>query len=158
MRCMIMSKKNQPFREIINLAKEFKDYKALCKCKSKKYTYYDQWEKHLFDGFKKLSKEHYSNFRHFLDYYSFFEEHSIRILFPTLTAFIPLMMHNVGSENYITDVISTTAAIIIASFMIFLNYFQYSLYAKFVSDVLNAFIAFEESKKNEKNGSNDNKE
>lgn len=39
--------KNAPYKEIIDLATERKEYFLLCKCKSKKYTLYSQWEDHI---------------------------------------------------------------------------------------------------------------
>lgn len=39
--------KKQPYQEIINLREEQKEYRCLCRRKSKKYNYYTDWETHI---------------------------------------------------------------------------------------------------------------
>lgn len=59
--------KYQPYLEIINLKSEIKKYKKLCKGKSKKFFYYTDWEKYIFEKFSQLdSTEKINNFKHYL--------------------------------------------------------------------------------------------
>ena len=39
--------KKNPYAEIIDLDKELKEYKKLCRCRSKKFAYYTDWEKYI---------------------------------------------------------------------------------------------------------------
>lgn len=128
--------KNQPFKEIINLKLEYKDYRKLCQNKHKTYKYYDDWMEHILKLFEKLENKNINNFKHFLCFYSFCENHSIKILLPTLTAFVPIMVNAVYSDNPILNIIATALSIIFASFLISLNYFKCVHYAKFFDDIL----------------------
>lgn len=47
--------KNNPFQEIMDFEIERKDYVKLCKCKSKKYTYYSDWKQHIVDCIQKIA-------------------------------------------------------------------------------------------------------
>lgn len=49
--------KKNPYAEIIDLDKEVKEYKKLCRCKSKKFTYYTEWEKHIRELLSKFASE-----------------------------------------------------------------------------------------------------
>lgn len=49
--------KNNPYAEIIDLDKEVKEYKKLCRCKSEKFTYYTEWEKHIRELLSKFKSE-----------------------------------------------------------------------------------------------------
>lgn len=62
-----MAKKNQPYSEIIDVKKELKEYKKLCRGKSKKYTYYLDWKKHILELYKGLdTNDKVINFKHYL--------------------------------------------------------------------------------------------
>lgn len=59
--------KYQPYSEIINLEKELKEYKKLCKGKSKEFRYFSEWESHI----KRLmstidDEEKLKNLKHYL--------------------------------------------------------------------------------------------
>lgn len=43
--------KKQPYLEIIDLKKELKEYKLLCKGKSKKFKYYSDWKHKMIEKF-----------------------------------------------------------------------------------------------------------
>ena len=59
--------KYQPYREIINIDIELKEYIKLCKGKSKKYLYYSDWKAHIQELFSKFqSNDQIENFKHFL--------------------------------------------------------------------------------------------
>ncbi len=59
--------KYQPYREIINLAPELKEYRKLCRGKSKKFTYYLEWKEHISKELLKLeSYNRVENFKRFL--------------------------------------------------------------------------------------------
>ena len=59
--------KTQPYSEIINLSAELKEYKKLCKGKSKKFTYYLDWKKYISEKLTKLeSHDKVENFKHFI--------------------------------------------------------------------------------------------
>ncbi len=49
-------RKNQPFVEVLNLEKEYKEYIKLCKSSSKKYKYYDDWKNYLLSRFEIFRK------------------------------------------------------------------------------------------------------
>lgn len=51
------------FHEIFNLKAEYKEYKLLCRCKSKKYKVYTEWESHI--------RECLSKFKESQDLYNF---------------------------------------------------------------------------------------
>ena len=55
--------KKNPYAEIIDLDKEVKEYKKLCRCKSEKFTYYTEWEDHI--------RELLSKFKSGKDLYNF---------------------------------------------------------------------------------------
>ena len=65
-----MSKKNQPYSEIIDLQKELKEYRKLCRGKSKEFTYYLDWKQYMVKQIQKLKepdkKDKIINFKHFL--------------------------------------------------------------------------------------------
>ena len=69
-----MSKKNQPYSEIIDLQKELNEYRKLCRGKSKKYTYYLDWKQYMVEQLQKLKepdkKDKIINFKHFLINYN----------------------------------------------------------------------------------------
>lgn len=59
--------KYQPYREIINIEIELKEYRILCRGKSKKYFYYLDWKAHIQELFFKFqSNDQIENFKHFL--------------------------------------------------------------------------------------------
>ncbi len=56
----------KPYQEIMDFDKERKEYLNLCKNKSKKYTYYTDWEKHITKCVSTISKERdLYNFKHY---------------------------------------------------------------------------------------------
>ena len=65
-----MSKKNQPYSEIIDLQKELKEYRKLCRGESKEFTYYLDWKRYMVEQIQKLKepdkKDKIINFKHFL--------------------------------------------------------------------------------------------
>lgn len=134
-----MKKNRQPFKEIIDLQSEYEDYKALCKNKSSKYTYYDEWKYHMFLLFERIPYNHLNNFKHFLDFYSFCENQSVKILLPTLVTFVPIVINTTYTESPILNIIVTVLTILFAAWLIIKNYFDYVQYAKFIEDVLKVF-------------------
>ena len=59
--------KYQPYSEIINLEKELKEYKKLCKGKSKKFRYFSEWESHIKRLLSTINdKEKLRNIKHYL--------------------------------------------------------------------------------------------
>ena len=59
--------KKQPYHEIMNLYTELKEYKKLCKCKSKKFCNYLDWKSHIIKIISELKKhEQLENFKHFI--------------------------------------------------------------------------------------------
>lgn len=59
--------KKQPYHEIMDLYTELKEYKKLCKCKSKKFCNYFDWKSHIIKIISELKKrEQLENFKHFI--------------------------------------------------------------------------------------------
>ena len=59
--------KYQPYREIINIEIELKEYRKLCRGKSEKYLYYSDWKTHIQELFSNFqSNDKIENFKHFL--------------------------------------------------------------------------------------------
>ncbi|EGC02480.1 hypothetical protein CUS_5434 [Ruminococcus albus 8] len=62
-----MAKKNQPYSEIIDLQKELKEYKKLCRGKKSKFKYYLDWKEHITENLLKLDdNDKKENFLHYL--------------------------------------------------------------------------------------------
>lgn len=58
--------KHQPYREIIDLSAELKEYRRLCKGKSRKFTYYSEWKRHMMNSISKLKdEEKMENMKHY---------------------------------------------------------------------------------------------
>lgn len=58
--------KHSPYYEIIDLNSELKEYRRLCRCKSKKYRYYSDWKKQMIEYFSAFSsQESLGNFKHY---------------------------------------------------------------------------------------------
>lgn len=58
--------KYSPYYEIINLNRELKEYRKLCRCKSKKYIYYSDWKKQMIKYISAFpSQESLDNFKHY---------------------------------------------------------------------------------------------
>lgn len=61
--------KRNPYKEIINLKKEVKEYKKLCRNNSKKFKHYSDWENHIrtiLEGF--TDKDNLYDFKRFCMY------------------------------------------------------------------------------------------
>lgn len=62
-----MAKKNQPYSEIIDLQKELKEYKKLCRGKKSKFKYYLDWKEHITENLLKLDdNDKKEKFLHYL--------------------------------------------------------------------------------------------
>ena len=60
-------RKHQPYREILDIRSELKEYKKLCRNKSRKFTYYSDWKYHIINLVTKTeSAEKIDNFKHYL--------------------------------------------------------------------------------------------
>ncbi len=58
--------KHSPYYEIIDLNNELKEYRKLCRCKSKKYNYYSDWKNQMIKYCSAFSsKESLDNFKHY---------------------------------------------------------------------------------------------
>ena len=56
----------KPFSEILDLKSELKEYRRLCKQKSKKYTYYSEWKEHIVGQLLQLdSSTTLDDFKHY---------------------------------------------------------------------------------------------
>lgn len=83
----MFKKKKQLYFEIIDLQSELNEYRKLCKNKSKKYTYYLDWKKHISDKLAKLdSHDKIENFKHYLINYNRVS-HNITSYYITLMIF-----------------------------------------------------------------------
>ncbi len=142
-----MKRKNQPFKEIIDLKSEYKDYKALCRNESSKYDYYDDWRDYLLnDVFSKIPEKHINNFKHFLSYHSYWEGISVNILLSTLIALVPLIINITYSEAQKQNIIAMTLSVLMAAWLIIWNYFSSMSYAKFIGDLLEVYEIFEKQR------------
>lgn len=145
--------KRQPFIEIIDLEEEYKDYKKLCKNNSKKYTYYDDWKKHLISRFKMLPKEHMSNFEHFLKFYSFMEGQSGNIFLSIVLVAVTIIINTVFSDIAFLNTIATVIAVLVAAFLVIGSYFDLVRRDRFVKDVLEVFEEYEKAEDKSKSKS-----
>ncbi|MGN0607188.1 MAG: hypothetical protein ACI4JM_11760 [Oscillospiraceae bacterium] len=143
-------RKNQPFVEVLNLEKEYKEYIKLCKSSSKKYKYYDDWKNYLISRFKILPKAHINNFKHFLMFYSFLEHHSSKIFLSVVLAAVPLVISTIYSNNPIFNTIATVISVLVAAVLVMVSYLDFARRDKFVNDVLGVFEEFEKKIEDEK--------
>lgn len=59
--------KYNPYGEFIRLHTESEEYRKLCRCKSKKFTFYSDWEKHIKALIAPISaKNKLNDFKHYL--------------------------------------------------------------------------------------------
>ena len=59
--------KYQPYREILDIRSELKEYKKLCRGKSKTFTYYSDWKSHIIKLISKTdSPKSINDFKHYL--------------------------------------------------------------------------------------------
>lgn len=122
--------KKQPYKEILCFETEYKEYKKLCKNKSKKYTYYSDWEKYLYSRFEQVPKERLNDYKHYVGINYTFEKHSKNITLSLLIAYIPIAM------NFSLD--SLIGNIIVYSFLAFqitIVYFDFVRREKFRKDI-----------------------
>lgn len=64
---MSRSKKHQPYKEIIDLEKELKEYKKLCRGNSRKFTYYTEWRQYILSLSQNLNTtDSICNLKHYL--------------------------------------------------------------------------------------------
>lgn len=138
-------KRKQPFIEIIDLEEEYKDYKKLCKNNSKKYTYYNDWKKHLISRFKMLQNEHMSNFKHFLKFYSFLEGQSGNIFLSIVLVAVPITINTVFSNVDVLNTIATVIAVLVAAYLVISSYFDLVRRDRFVKDVMEVFEEYDKS-------------
>ena len=138
-------KKKQPFIEIIDLEKEYKDYKMLCKNDSKKYTYYDDWKKYMIGRFKTLPKEHFNNFKHFLMFYSFVEGQSGNVFLSTVLVAVSLVINTAFSNVAVLNTIATIILVLLAAFWVIKSYFDLVRNERFIKDVLEIFLEYEKT-------------
>lgn len=60
-------KKHAPYSEIIDISEELKEYKKLCRGKSKKFIYYLNWKKDISEKISRLdTPDKKENFKHYL--------------------------------------------------------------------------------------------
>lgn len=122
--------KNQPYKEILYFESEYKEYKKLCKSKSKKFTYYSDWEKYLYSRFKQIPEEHLNDYKHYVGINYSFENHSKNISLSLLIAYIPIAM-NYSSNYFIVDII----LYLFLAFQITIVYFDFVRREKFRKDI-----------------------
>lgn len=60
-------KKYAPYSEIIDISEELKEYRKLCRGKSKKFIYYLDWKKYISEKLSRLdTPDKKENFKHYL--------------------------------------------------------------------------------------------
>lgn len=60
-------KKYEPYLEIIDISAELKEYRKLCRGKSKKFIYYLDWKKYISEKISRLdTPDKKENFKHYL--------------------------------------------------------------------------------------------
>ncbi|MCM1474354.1 MAG: hypothetical protein NC040_09865 [Muribaculaceae bacterium] len=60
-------KKHAPYSEIIDISEELKEYRKLCRGKSKKFIYYLDWKKYISEKISRLdTPDKKENFKHYL--------------------------------------------------------------------------------------------
>lgn len=99
--------KKQPYSEIINLRTELKEYKKLCRGKSKEFIYYLDWKKYISEKLTKLDNcDKVENFKHFLLNHNRVNK-NINTYSVTIMIFcLSLIINNINAEyNWISLII-----------------------------------------------------
>ena len=138
--------KHRPFIEIIDFNAELKEYKYLCRRKSKKFTYYLDWKKHMFSLIEKFEdKNDLENFKYFCRN----RERSTRSTASTYLSLI-IMFATVCIDNFIVD-INLLVWILIFFIIIGIIVWQNNAYEKenyFYKDILEIIQEVESKKFN----------
>lgn len=67
----------QPYKEIIDIRKELKEYKRLCRGESKEFITYTNWKSHILSAFSVIkSKDQLSDLKHYLVNYKRIEKNN----------------------------------------------------------------------------------
>lgn len=117
----------------INFTSEIKEYKKLCRGKSKKYKNYLQWRDSILKAIDSLNIETLENFRHFCLYQEELEMHGKDIFLALAIAFITLYFPLIDSEKIDGITLGIAAAFI--SFIISYLYFDNNFSRIFYRDV-----------------------
>ncbi len=93
-------KKYQPYKEIIDLKREMREYKKLCRGKSREYTYYTDWKAAMLQLFQKLTTpDSVGNLKHYLIYCervnNNFNSHFVEIMLVCVTLLV---------DHYVVDI------------------------------------------------------
>lgn len=92
--------KRKMFIEVIDFKKEIKEYKLLCRCKSKKFKCYLEWKNHIVSLLNKINEKHdWENFKHYCRNI----ERSTRSI-PTTYFNIMMLFVTFCVDKYITNV------------------------------------------------------
>lgn len=113
-------KKYAPYSEIINISEELKEYRRLCRRKSKKFTYYLDWKKYISEKVSRLdTPDKRENFKHYLINHN-------RVNKNTNSYFITLMIFCMNPFiNYYTPKSNIINIIITISIILFLLLFSH---------------------------------
>ncbi len=92
--------KYAPYSEIINLSEELKEYRKLCRGKSKKFTYYLEWKEYILKQLSKLDTvQKKENLKHFLISNNRVNK-NMKSYFTTLMIFCITIFIDKINENY----------------------------------------------------------
>ncbi len=137
--------KKRPFIEIIDFNKELKEYKFLCKRKSKKFIYYLDWEKYIISLLNKIKNDdEWQNFKYFCRN----RERSTKNM-PSIYLSLIILFSTIYIDNFVKN-INLLGWILIFTITIAIIVWQNNDYEKenyFYKDVLE-IIEKEEHKKN----------
>lgn len=134
--------KYQPYREIIEIETELKEYRNLCKGKSKKYHYYLDWEAYIQGLFSKFkSNDDRENFKHYLlNKYRFLKNFSSNYT-PTIILYFTIIFQKISNEfSYILLSLSLSFTIV----YIILQHNKYNEEFNFYCDLLEIIKKMEE--------------
>ncbi len=92
--------KHKPFIEIIDFEKELKEYKLLCRRKSKKFTYYLDWKNHIISLIQKIRNDNdWDNFKYFCRN----RERSTRNT-PSIYISLIVLFATIGFDEFVVDI------------------------------------------------------
>lgn len=127
--------RNNPYG--IDFKSEKKDYKKLCKGKSKKYKNYLEWRKNILMLIDDFDTKTLENFKHFCLYNEEANLHEMNIFLPLVICFISLLISlDINTNmNLLNGVVSIVIASIISSALVTGAYSSYIFSKNFYRDV-----------------------
>ena len=137
--------KYQPYKEILDIKSELKEYKKLCRCKSKKFTYYSDWKSHIINLISKTdSIEQIDNFKHYLLNYKRVNK-NVTAPYVPLIIFAMTVVFNL--QEFKSDLIVIIFGILFILIVTLKEYDNYNKNFYFYKDVIEIIDEIEKEKR-----------